>query len=245
MLRPWDDGSNSVANAQKRARVAFDGAIQTANEPFQPRRDIQAALLSPFQHLVIGVSLQTDLCRHAVKTLRTAFRSRQGHIGNRPGHPAVAVLEGMDRHKPKMGQARRHDWINRRGRVEPLQEDSHLTWNPLGRRCLVMHLLPADRPGHHLHGIGLNVTPAADRDLGHPAAARGKKGRVPGKEPLLGQGIGIIARSVEHHLHHPLDIPVHRQEVYEAIQRENRKASQLRTADTLRLPNCTPQVSQN
>ncbi|WP_254510933.1 carbon storage regulator CsrA [Anatilimnocola floriformis] len=30
----------------------------------------------------------------------------------------------------------------------------------------------------------------------------------------------------------PSDIPVHRQEVYEAIQRENRKASQLRPGDT-------------
>ena len=30
----------------------------------------------------------------------------------------------------------------------------------------------------------------------------------------------------------PQDIPVHRQEVYEAIQRENRKASQLRSTDT-------------
>ena len=31
----------------------------------------------------------------------------------------------------------------------------------------------------------------------------------------------------------PQDIPVHRQEVYEAIQRENRKASQLRLIDWL------------
>ena len=30
----------------------------------------------------------------------------------------------------------------------------------------------------------------------------------------------------------PKEIPVHRQEVYEAIQRENRKASQLRPGDT-------------
>jgi carbon storage regulator len=29
----------------------------------------------------------------------------------------------------------------------------------------------------------------------------------------------------------PSDIPVHRQEVYEAIQRENRKASQVKPAD--------------
>lgn len=33
----------------------------------------------------------------------------------------------------------------------------------------------------------------------------------------------------------PKDIPVHRQEVYEAIQRENQKASQLKTADTRQL----------
>jgi carbon storage regulator len=30
----------------------------------------------------------------------------------------------------------------------------------------------------------------------------------------------------------PQDIPVHRQEVYEAIQRENRKAAQMRQSDT-------------
>jgi carbon storage regulator len=30
----------------------------------------------------------------------------------------------------------------------------------------------------------------------------------------------------------PADIPVHRQEVYEAIQRENRKATQVRPAET-------------
>lgn len=30
----------------------------------------------------------------------------------------------------------------------------------------------------------------------------------------------------------PKDIPVHRQEVYDAIQRENRKANQTQTSDT-------------
>ena len=30
----------------------------------------------------------------------------------------------------------------------------------------------------------------------------------------------------------PLDIPVHRREVYDAIQRENKKAAQLNPADT-------------
>ena len=38
----------------------------------------------------------------------------------------------------------------------------------------------------------------------------------------------------------PSDIPVHRQEVYEAIQRENRKASQLRPGDTKDLGRTNP-----
>lgn len=33
----------------------------------------------------------------------------------------------------------------------------------------------------------------------------------------------------------PQDIPVHRQEVYEAIQRENRKAAQVRPSETREL----------
>ena len=32
----------------------------------------------------------------------------------------------------------------------------------------------------------------------------------------------------------PQDVPVHRQEVYEAIQRENRRASQVRGSNTIR-----------
>jgi carbon storage regulator len=38
----------------------------------------------------------------------------------------------------------------------------------------------------------------------------------------------------------PTDIPVHRQEVFEAIQRENRKASQLQPGDTRDLGKANP-----
>jgi carbon storage regulator len=34
----------------------------------------------------------------------------------------------------------------------------------------------------------------------------------------------------------PIEISVHRQEVYEAIQRENRKAAEIKTEDAQRLP---------
>ena len=35
----------------------------------------------------------------------------------------------------------------------------------------------------------------------------------------------------------PIEIPVHRQEVYEAIQRENRKAAEIKPEDAQQLPN--------
>ena len=38
----------------------------------------------------------------------------------------------------------------------------------------------------------------------------------------------------------PTDIPVHRQEVFDAIQRENRKASQLQPGDTRNLDKPNP-----
>ncbi len=34
----------------------------------------------------------------------------------------------------------------------------------------------------------------------------------------------------------PIEIPVHRQEVYEAIQRENRKAAEIKPEDAQQLP---------
>lgn len=34
----------------------------------------------------------------------------------------------------------------------------------------------------------------------------------------------------------PIEIPVHRQEVYEAIQRENRKAAEIKAEDAQQLP---------
>lgn len=63
---------------------------------------------------LIGFSLQAYLRGHAVKALRAFFRTRQGHIGNRPGDPAVAVLKGMDRHKPEVRKACRQHRIDRR-----------------------------------------------------------------------------------------------------------------------------------
>lgn len=42
----------------------------------------------------------------------------------------------------------------------------------------------------------------------------------------------------------PQDVPVHRQEVYEAIQRENRRAAQMQPSETRSLakPKATPKV---
>src|SRR3954447_21362532 len=66
-------------------------AIEASEKPFQPRRDIEIALLRRFEQIVVRLTLQTDLRRHAVEALRAVLGSGKRHIGNRAGDAAVAV----------------------------------------------------------------------------------------------------------------------------------------------------------
>src|ERR1035441_3166950 len=59
-----------------------------------------------------------------------------------------------------------------------------------------------------LHGAGLVIAPCTNGDFHHAAACGWKQRRVPGEEPLLGQGFGIVLRCVEHHLNDTLDLTV-------------------------------------
>lgn len=89
---------------------AVEGAIKTGEEPAQPRRDFKITFLRRLQHTVIVLALLPDLCRHAVKSLRTLFRTRKLHIGDGAGDTAVTVLEGVDGDEPQMRNAGLEDW---------------------------------------------------------------------------------------------------------------------------------------
>ena len=69
---PWPCFSQ---NAPSPARLpaffrAVEGAVETAEKPFQPGRDIEVAFLGRFENVVIVASLQPDLRGHAVEALR-------------------------------------------------------------------------------------------------------------------------------------------------------------------------------
>lgn len=59
---------------------------------------------------------------------------------------AIAVLKGVDRDEPEMREARSNDWIVIFFAVEPFDEGAHFLRQALGGRCLIMHLLTANRP---------------------------------------------------------------------------------------------------
>src|SRR3546814_4011700 len=53
---------------------AVEGAVEAADEPQQPGRNVEVTLLSRFQHVVIGFALGAALRGHAVEALRGSDR---------------------------------------------------------------------------------------------------------------------------------------------------------------------------
>src|SRR3974390_2365743 len=101
---------------------AIERPIQASEEPRQPWCDVQVTFLGPFQDVVVGVALQSDLRRHAVKALRVAFRASECHIGNCSCDAAVAVFKGMDGDKPQVGYGCLDNGVDILVGVEPIQE---------------------------------------------------------------------------------------------------------------------------
>jgi hypothetical protein len=54
------------------------------------------------------------------------------------------------------------------------------------------------------------IPPGADADADEAAVTRGKQGGLPGEQALGGQGRGTARRGVQHHIHDPFDMAIHR-----------------------------------
>ena len=100
--------------------------------------------------------------------------------------------------------------LGRRLAVEPLEEPSHLLFEPVGDWCLEVHAFAADRTGHDLHRRRTVVTPGAHRDSMHPAPASREQRRVPAEEAVRRQQLVVVLRRVQHHLDDAFDVTVRR-----------------------------------
>jgi len=89
-----------------------DSSAQAAEEPFQPRRDIEPFALVPFQSVIIFVSFGFDLRRHTVEAISRTVSALKHHIGDGAGNPSISVLKWMDGHEPKMGDPRFEYGVN-------------------------------------------------------------------------------------------------------------------------------------
>src|SRR5262245_6056173 len=56
-------------NCGERLLGCIEGPVHAANEPLQPRGDVECLLLGSLQYVVIGIPFKTDLCGHAIKSL--------------------------------------------------------------------------------------------------------------------------------------------------------------------------------
>src|SRR5713226_981379 len=87
-------------NAAERFFRSVKGPVKTTEKPLQPGRNVKAGFLRFFEHLVIGLSFDPDLRRHAVKTLRALLGARQHHISERARNAPVSIFKRMNGDKP-------------------------------------------------------------------------------------------------------------------------------------------------
>jgi hypothetical protein len=88
--------------AEKRL-AGHKAAVQAVEEPDKPLSYPAAALLRVLQNLVVGFALGQYLVRHTVEAARRPVASSKQHIGQGAGDTAIAVVEGVDGDKPKVG----------------------------------------------------------------------------------------------------------------------------------------------
>src|SRR5208282_309544 len=129
----------------------FEGTLETSEEPFEPERNIEIALLRCLEDVVIGVPLPADLRRHAVEALRATLRARQRQIGNGARDAAVPVLEGMNGNEPKVSDAGLQHQIHAVLAVEPVEISMHFALEAPCARGLEMNPLVAGRARDDLH----------------------------------------------------------------------------------------------
>src|SRR3989304_6002767 len=76
------------------------------------------------------------------------------------------------------------------GSVEPIEEGSHLSRDPGGRRPLEMNAFVADGAGDDLHR---RIPPGAHLDFPHAGAAGRTERSMPGDKPFPGQGLVVVS----------------------------------------------------
>lgn len=109
-----------------------------------------------------------------------------------------------------MGLSGKQNLVGCNRPVEPVKEQPHFFVQPLSRRRLEVHPLPANRPRDDLHGAGAIIPPCAHPDPMQGTPPRGKQRGMPAEQPFHRQWLLIILSRVEHHLDDALDIPVGR-----------------------------------
>src|SRR5271165_1737428 len=185
----------------------IDSTRHAVEEPFHPSGDVHRALLGMFEPAVISTTFPPDLRRHAVEALRALLCTSQAHISDGARHAAVAIVEGMYRHKPEVSNRSLNYPVLFIRLIEPAKECTHLPRQLRGRWSFEVNPLPPKRPGDHLHrALGI-VPPSAGPDLLHTAASCWKERCVPAVQPVGGERFVVLPCRVEHHLNHTFHVP--------------------------------------
>ena len=98
---------------------AIERSIKAVQKPEQPFRDVEIALLRPFEDVVVNVPFPADLGQHAIEALAAFLGASQRKVGDRSRDAAVSVFKRMDRHEPQVCKRRLEHRIDVGAAIEP------------------------------------------------------------------------------------------------------------------------------
>ena len=141
------------------------------------------------EDVVVLLLVLVDLRRDIVESEFALLAARQQHIGEDARHASVAILEGMNADKPKMGNRRANNAAQGSFAVKPGQELRHLRLDAVGRGGDVVHLLASEHAADDVLLMGaipshLYLTPFAE--------SKREKCRLPGAKFRFAQGLVVV-----------------------------------------------------
>ena len=98
-------------------------------------------MLHPLQNVIVVILVLVNLWWDIIETEITLFSTSQKHVWKDAGQPAIAILEGMNAHKPEMGNGRSNNTIHRLLTIKPCEELFHLLFNTVWRRSNIVDFL--------------------------------------------------------------------------------------------------------
>ena len=160
-------------------------------------------MLHPLQNVIVVILVLVNLWWDIIETEITLLATSQKHVWKNAGQPAIAILEGMNAHKPEMGNGRSNNTTHRLLTIKPGEELFHLHFNTVWRRSNIVDFLA---PKHSADNMLLVCAVLAYFYLTSLTVAWWKESGLPRTQFLFTEGHVIVLYRFKHYTNNRIDV---------------------------------------